>query len=130
MWAIEFSSDKFRPFLPEDAQVNPGAYGFELAAWLSRALAEKGVLTSYPISEDWGWFISYDLSSKSALMIACGSMSDPGEGAGGQLITWHISLQHRKKASPQELEGVRLVSEAIAAVLSAESIAFRQNESR
>ena len=32
MWAIEFTSDKFRPYLPEDSQVNPGVYGFELAA--------------------------------------------------------------------------------------------------
>lgn len=57
MWRIEFSSAEFLPYLPEQAQANPGVYGFELAQWLSRALAERGVVTSYPIGEDWGWLI-------------------------------------------------------------------------
>jgi len=35
MWRMEFFSDRFAPYLPEEAQQNPGAYGFELAHWLS-----------------------------------------------------------------------------------------------
>lgn len=128
MWAIEFSSDRFRPYLPEDAQVNPGVYGFELAAWLSQALMRSGLATSYPVSEDWGWFLEYSLGRKSELMIACGSRSDPGEGAGGHPIDWHIFLRHRKKPDPQELEAVRRVSDAIAAALTAEGIAVRRVE--
>lgn len=54
---IEFTSAQFLPYLPEDAQVNPGAYGFELAQWLSQALSRCGIVTSYPVSEDWGWLL-------------------------------------------------------------------------
>ncbi len=39
--------------------MNPQVYGAELAWWLSRELAQEGVETSYPNSEDWGWFIEY-----------------------------------------------------------------------
>src|SRR5690606_27273095 len=59
MWRIEFISSEFRPYLPEQCQANPGVYGFELAQWLSMALAEQGLATSYPLGEDWGWFIEY-----------------------------------------------------------------------
>jgi len=34
----EFSSELFRPFLPEESQVNPEVYGAELAYWLARKL--------------------------------------------------------------------------------------------
>lgn len=54
MASIEFTSATFLPVLPEDCQVNPGAYGFELAWWLAQALARSGVVTSYPVGEDWG----------------------------------------------------------------------------
>jgi hypothetical protein len=57
--AVTFTSDRFRPVLPEDSQVNPGRYGAELAFWLCVELAREGVPTSYPNFEDWGWFIEY-----------------------------------------------------------------------
>jgi hypothetical protein len=47
---VEFKSDLFKPFLSEAAQVNPDYYGAELAWWLSRELAIKGVETTYPKS--------------------------------------------------------------------------------
>jgi hypothetical protein len=53
MWTVEFSSAKFLPYLPEDCQPNPGAYGFELALWLSQELAKRQIYTSYPVGEDW-----------------------------------------------------------------------------
>ncbi|WP_413701987.1 hypothetical protein ACLKMH_10950 [Psychromonas sp. KJ10-10] len=53
---VTFKSDLFKPFLPEDSQVNPEVYGAELAYWLSKKLAEKNIITSYPESEDWGGF--------------------------------------------------------------------------
>ncbi len=56
---VEFQSLRFRPFLPDDCQVNPGRFGAELAFWLSQKLAERGVATSYPSSEDWGWFVEF-----------------------------------------------------------------------
>lgn len=43
MWDVELHTDAFLPYLPEEAQVNPGVYGFELAigcrvSWLEPAL--------------------------------------------------------------------------------------------
>jgi hypothetical protein len=77
--AVEFESDLFRPFLPEDAQVNPGRYGAELAFWLARKLAERGVATSYPDFEDWGWFLSYTVGEELEYWLCCGNEDGAGE---------------------------------------------------
>jgi hypothetical protein len=134
MWAIEFTSDKFRPYLPEDAQVNPGVYGFELATWLSQALMRSGLATSYPISEDWGWFIEYISEADEELMIACASQSEAGEGEGKKPLDWHIFIRQRKKpnkkkVTPSAPEATKMVGDAIMSVLSVEGIAVRQVES-
>lgn len=57
MKRLLFHSDRFRPWLPDECQVNPNVLGFELAAWLSRELAARSVVTSYPEHEDWGWYL-------------------------------------------------------------------------
>ncbi|HSW27782.1 MAG TPA: hypothetical protein VLJ62_33820, partial [Burkholderiaceae bacterium] len=80
------------PFLPEEAQVNPGAYGYELAHWLSSELMEAGVSTSYPLSEDWGWFIEY-IGGEAEFMIGCGSQAVEGEGYTGEPIRWHVFVK-------------------------------------
>ena len=54
-----FTSERFRPFLPDGCQVNPNVLGFELASWLSESLARNGVVTSYPSEEDWGWYLEF-----------------------------------------------------------------------
>ena len=59
---VDFHSDAFAPVLPEDSQVNPEVYGAELAFWLCTELAKRGVVTSYPEYEDWGWYIDTSLS--------------------------------------------------------------------
>lgn len=92
MWDVELHTDAFRPYLPEEAQVNPGVYGFELASWLSRELARAGVATSYPTSEDWGWLIEHKTDG-SACMIGCASVADSGEGYLGRPIQWRIFIE-------------------------------------
>lgn len=92
MFDIEFTSAKFLPFLPEACQVNPGVYGFELALWLSQALVRANLPTSYPMSEDWGWFIEY-IDGDAEFMIGCASQSAPEEGYKGEPITWQIFLK-------------------------------------
>jgi hypothetical protein len=59
MWRVEFSSDRFLPYLPDEHQNVPGVTGYELAHWLSEALAAREVYTSYPQSAEWGWYIEY-----------------------------------------------------------------------
>ncbi len=71
--SVEFDSDLFKPFLPEDSQVNPYVYGAELAFWLSKQLAKKGVVTSYPNFEDWGWFIEYITDLEDEYWLCCGN---------------------------------------------------------
>jgi hypothetical protein len=66
-----FRSGRFAPALPEECQVNPQVYGAELAVWLGAALARKGVITSYPESEDWGWFIEYSDKSGAEFAVHC-----------------------------------------------------------
>lgn len=126
---IEFSSDRFLPYLPESCQVNPGAYGFELALWLSNALMQAGLVTSYPISEDWGWFIEYS-EGEAEFMIGCGCAADEGEGYQGQPVRWSVfvrpvlSLMQRLRGQTAPAIAAKL-TQAIAAVLEAEGMAVR-----
>ncbi len=95
MWTAEFSSANFLPYLPEDCQANPGVYGFELALWLSQELAKQQVHTSYPLGEDWGWFIEYS-DGATEVMIGCSSVAAENEGYSGEPILWRIFVTRRK----------------------------------
>jgi hypothetical protein len=129
MWHIEFSSAEFLPYLPEACQANPGAYGFELALWLSQALAERGLVTSYPLGEDWGWFIEY-IEGEIEVMVGCSSVAEEGEGYRGQPITWGIFVKPQRSLK-QRLQGkspeapIRRLTEAIEAALASQGIAVR-----
>jgi hypothetical protein len=104
MHRFEFQSERFLPYLPEDCQGNPGAYGFELALWLSQALMRQGISTSYPKDEDWGWFIEY-IEGDSEFMIGCGSQAEEGEGYKGVPIAWHIFVKQQLSLK-QRFKGV------------------------
>jgi hypothetical protein len=112
---IEFTSDQFRPFLPDDRQVNPNVLGFELAAWLARELAAVGIVTSYPQSEDWGWYLDYTLNGVRC-MICCGNQSsvDPDDDR-----TWQIHLDRfyglfrRPKPIPGEDELLNVIAQRL-----------------
>jgi hypothetical protein len=97
-WQIEFKSAEFLPYLPEDCQENPGVYGYELAHWLSRALADQGIFTSYPLGEDWGWLLEY-LGEDVEITIACTSITDQEEGYKGLPVQWSIALLANNSAS-------------------------------
>jgi hypothetical protein len=127
MWRVEFTSVKFLPALPEDCQGNPGVYGFELAWWLAQALAKRGVVTSYPLGEDWGWLIEYISSNETEFTIGCSSLADEGEGYAGKAIQWsvfvrpHTSLKQRLKGASHETE-VEHLGEHILEALKSEQI--------
>jgi hypothetical protein len=91
MSMLVFQSDRFRPYLPDECQVNPNVLGFELAAWLSRELASHGWVTSYPNNEDWGWFIEGE-EAGAEYMICC-SGSDEGDGQ----FEWRVFVSQPKK---------------------------------
>jgi hypothetical protein len=83
---VEFRSAKFAPVLPEDSQVNPQVYGAELAYWLCVELAKRGLVTTYPENEDWGWFIEYFPEPGSEFAVHCGNV-------GGAKDHWLLSLR-------------------------------------
>ena len=87
---VDFKSNRFAPFLPDDSQVNPGCYGAELAWWLSRKLAQKGIITSYPEYEDWGWFIEYVAGDGHEYWLCCGNI-------GCAVNLWRIFLEPKTK---------------------------------
>ena len=88
---VEFRSDSFVPILPDDCQVNPQVYGAELAFWLCVGLAKKGVVTSYPEYEDWGWYIEYVPASGAEFAVHCVNVD-------GTRDRWRLSLRrHARK---------------------------------
>lgn len=76
--SVDFTSDLFKPFLPEDTQVNPHVYGAELAYWLSQNLAKKNIITTYPNNEDWGWFLEYFIDDNE-YMLCCSNSDEEGK---------------------------------------------------
>lgn len=86
---VDFRSELFKPFLSEDAQVNPECYGAELSWWLSKQLALKGVETSYPNYEDWGWFLEYIVDGNE-YWLCCSNVM-------GESNLWRLNLTPRSK---------------------------------
>lgn len=125
---FEFESAIFLPVLPEESQANPGVYGFELALWLAQVLSRKGLATSYPVGEDWGWFIDCR-DGRDEWLVECASVCGMGDGYRGQPVSWAIVVKSakprflrmwRKARSPSEVE-TTLVA-AIGSALTAERI--------
>lgn len=127
MIQLTFTSARFLPVLPEDCQVNPGAYGFELAFWLAQALAQADLYTSYPLSEDWGWFIEYN-TDETEVMIGCSSQCAAGDGYQGQAVDWlvfiepHRTLKQWIKREPAASALTAKLRDHIQAALQAEGI--------
>lgn len=115
---VTFTSELFRPYLPEDCQVNPGRYGAELAAWLSRKLAEAGVVTSYPNFEDWGWFLEYITEAGEEYWLCCGNADDTPDRWVCFLEPKGRGIFHARKAA---VENARPLLDALAGVLAAEA---------
>ena len=88
---LEFQSDLFRPYLPDDSQVNPNVLGFELADWIARELAKRGLPTSYPNYEDWGWFL--EGSEAGVEYMICCSGSEEAD----RVFEWRVFVSHPKR---------------------------------
>ena len=126
LWTFEFTTDRFRPFLPEPCQVSEDLYGFELAAWLAQALAEEGLVTSYPHGEEFGWFLEYPTESGQEITIGCAS---PGPTL-GYPTHWRVFARQRRKALTGAAAGGPVAGvvlhDAILSVLAAEGIEARK----
>ncbi|UTY58677.1 hypothetical protein [Massilia sp. erpn] len=116
-----FRSPQFTPFLPDDCQANPGVYGAELAYWLASELAQRKLITSYPLAEDWGWLLSYETSSGDEFSLHCGNEE-------GSRDKWLISLRRHAhglfgRDKPAFAEAAALVEGIRAVLLSSAAIA-------
>lgn len=83
---VEFRSEMFSPFLPEESQVNPEVYGAELAYWVSEQLAKRECAPMYPGSEDWGWYVEWFANSGAEFALHCRNVE-------GSKDRWLISLR-------------------------------------
>jgi hypothetical protein len=122
LWTIEFTTDKFAPFLPEPCQVSDDLYGFELAAWLAQALAEQGVVTSYPHGEEFGWFLEYPTEAGQEITIGCASHAPTM----GYPTQWRVFARQRRKPLRGGEDAGPLLQEAILSALAAEGIEARK----
>lgn len=83
---VQLKSNRFAPILPDESQVNEGVYGAELAYWLAQSLASRGVITSYPEHEDWGWYLDYATVEGFEFAIHCGNID-------GKDDLWLLSIR-------------------------------------
>jgi hypothetical protein len=128
MRRLEFTSDRFNPYLPDEAQVNPGAYGFELAHWLSMQLAYQGIVTSYPVSEDWGWMIEF-VEDDLEIVIGCASTGESGAPSNRQ-IEWKVFVRQtpsliRRLLGIAPSNHIDRLFKAVEAALTTAGIAYR-----
>ncbi|HEV7693036.1 MAG TPA: hypothetical protein VGO52_19535 [Hyphomonadaceae bacterium] len=126
-WEITFSTDKFRPFLPEFHQVNTDLYGYELADWLTRQLAARGIHTSYPNWEDWGWYLEHVSDAEEEVWIRC---SSDWRGPDAGPMDWQVLFEQRGKlnkgsVSPHPVEAIR---KAVLSLLAEENIQAKEVE--
>ena len=115
--SVDFQSEKFRPYLPDEAQVNPSVYGAELAFWLSQQLAQRGVMTSYPNYEDWGWFIEYITEDGNEYWLCCANRDRTQD-------KWRCYLQPKARSffgrDKAPVEGARLLMSTLRDLLAGE----------
>jgi hypothetical protein len=115
MWRIEFESDRFLPFLPEECQSNPGIYGFELSVWVAQTLAASDLDTTYPLQEDWGWLLH---CGDDEILIGCASVCSEGDGYEGRPITWSIFVDSQEgKPAATLSDSERRIRERICSAL-------------
>lgn len=122
LWTLEFTTDKFRPFLPEICQVSEDLYGFELAAWLAEQLADEGIATSYPHGEEFGWFLEYPAETGQEITIGCASHG----ATQGYPTQWRVFARQRRKALKPGADAGQVLHDAILSALAAAGIEARK----
>jgi len=86
-----FTSSLFQIEPGEDAEINPGCYGQQLAIWLKTQLEHRGYSVEPIINEDWGRCL---MCSRDPFMlwVGCGNVADPeqsGTAYPGRPVVWH-----------------------------------------
>lgn len=87
-----FRSRRFVPVLPDASQVEPGVYGAELAFWLAGKLAQRGIVTRYPVAGQGCWVLEYAAEEGAAFRVMCANVA-------GSDVHWRIALGAEEPAS-------------------------------
>src|SRR5262245_38288909 len=81
-----FTSSKFAIEPGEDAEINPGIYGRQLAKWLKARLEERGYPSVDIINEDWGRCV---MCQRDPFMLWVGCANVTTDETSTDPIVWH-----------------------------------------
>ena len=102
--------------------INPCCFGEDLASWLRQELTPKGVESSVPYQEDWGWELPVRLGTASYYLCMTGNSDSEGNDAG----EWRIIVEKRR-STWERLTGKGIINsddpllKIVEAILSEES---------
>ncbi|WP_369915097.1 hypothetical protein AB8810_23095 [Xanthomonas sp. NCPPB 3005] len=124
MDGFSFTSTLFEIERGEDAQLNPGRYGRQLALWLEARFAQLGYASEI-VEEDWGYCVM--LSRDPLLLwIGCGNMDEADIDASKDAIVWRCfavaeaSLLQKLFRRPQTRGALQKLQAELHAVLDEE----------
>lgn len=86
-----FTSSLFQIEPGEDAEINPGSYGRQLAIWLKKQLEGRGYSVEPIINEDWGRCLMCS-RDPFTLWVGCANAADPdafGQAPHDRPVIWH-----------------------------------------
>jgi hypothetical protein len=89
---ILFLSGRFNLSKVQPHFINDCCFGEDLAAWLKEKLAGRGVESSGPGQEDWGWYLNARLGDSSYFLAISGNSDDGARDQG----EWRIIVKKRR----------------------------------
>jgi len=89
-----FKTGRFNLTAVKDHFINPCCCGEDLAAWLRDKLVAKGVMSSGPGQEDWGWYLNVNYFRDSYFLGMSGNAHQQGCD-GGQ---WRIIVEKNDRS--------------------------------
>jgi len=112
-----FKTGRFNLTVMKDHFINPCCFGEDLAAWLRDKLVAKGVKSSGPGQEDWGWYLKVNYLRDSYFLGMSGNADQQGCDEG----QWRIIVEKKRSVS-QWLRGTGKILENDRVVLLIEEI--------
>jgi hypothetical protein len=112
-----FKTGRFNLTVMKDHFINPCCFGEDLAAWLRDKLVAKGVKSSSPGQEDWGWYLKVNYLRDSYFLGMSGNAHQQGCDEG----QWRIIVEKKRSVS-QWLRGTGKILENDRVVLLIEEI--------
>src|ERR1700683_2257094 len=87
-----FKTDRFNLSKVGEHFINPCCFGEDLAVWLQGILVERGIQTSAPGQEDWGWHLKARLGNDSYFL----AMSGNSENGATDFGEWRIMVGKKR----------------------------------